>query len=183
MHQVTEDRLWMLCLEGNREAFKELYCRFYPSLYNYGLKWVSEKELVEDCIHDIFIKIMQNHAQLSPTPNLKGYLLKTLRNKIWDTLEKENRMDDLDDYRDCFAVALSEEEESAERIRFLMQAFSELSSRQKEIVYLYYIDGLKHEEIAEIMGINYQSSKNLLFRSLSKLRELFAGKKNLPLSE
>ena len=96
MHEISEENLWLLCLKGDRQAFKEMYCRFfflffyfYSLLYHYGLKLVSDEELVKDCIQDIFIKIIQNHSTLSPTLNLKGYLIKTLRNKIFDTLEKE----------------------------------------------------------------------------------------------
>ena len=118
-----------------------MYCRFYSLLYYYGLKLVSDKELVKDCIQDIFIKIIQNHSTLSPTLNVKGYLIKTLRNKL------------------------------------LMDAFSRLSPHQQEIIYLYYVNELKHEDIAEILGINYQSSKNLLFRSLSKLKKIYFEKK------
>lgn len=58
-----------------------------------------------------------------------------------------------------------------------MHAFSELSPHQQEIIYLYYVNELKHEDIAEILEINYQSSKNLLFRSLSKLKKVYLEKK------
>ena len=58
-----------------------------------------------------------------------------------------------------------------------MDAFSRLSPHQQEIIYLYYVNELKHEDIAEILGINYQSSKNLLFRSLSKLKKINFEKK------
>ena len=58
-----------------------------------------------------------------------------------------------------------------------MDAFSRLSPHQQEIIYLYYVNELKHEDIAEILGINYQSSKNLLFRSLSKLKKIYFEKK------
>lgn len=179
MHDISEENLWQLCLEGNREAFKEVYCRFYSHLYHYGLKLVSDKELVKDCIQDIFIKIIQNHSALSPTLNLKGYLIKTLRNKIIDTIEKERSSDDLDDYKDMFTVENTfENEEDKDSYAGLMHAFSELSSHQQEIIYLYYVNELKHEDIAEILGINYQSSKNLLFRSLSKLKKIYLEKKH-----
>ena len=69
-----------------------------------------------------------------------------------------------------------DESEADNQAKHLMQAFSQLSSHQQEIIYLYYVNELKHDEIAEIMGINYQSSKNLLFRSLSSLRKLYQKK-------
>lgn len=177
--QVSDETLWEFCLRGDKDAFKELYCRFYSLLCNYGCKLVSDKDLVKDCVQEVFIKLIQNYETLSPTPNIKGYLLKALRNKLYDTLEKERSTDDISLYEEVFvtdelfSMLSFEGTESDARAKHLMEVFSELSPHQQEIIYLYYVNDLKHEEISEIMGINYQSSKNLLFRSLSKLRKLY----------
>jgi len=180
--QISDEKLWGLCLIGDKEAFREIYCRFYSLLYNYGSKLVSDKDLVKDCIQDIFIKLIQNYQSLSATPNVKGYLIKALRNKLYDTLEKEKATDDISLYEEVFVTdelmpLLSFEDSDADnRAKHLMQVFSQLSPHQQEIIYLYYVNELKHDEIAEIMGINYQSSKNLLFRSLTCLRKLYLKK-------
>jgi RNA polymerase sigma factor (sigma-70 family) len=177
--QISDEKLWESCLMGNKEAFKEIYCRFYSLLYNYGSKLVSDQDLVKDCIQDIFIKLIQNYQSLSATPNVRGYLLKALRNKLYDTLEKERATDDISLYEETFVTdelfpLLSfDDSDTDHRAKHLMEVFSGLSPHQQEIIYLYYVNELKHEEIAEIMEINYQSSKNLLFRSLSKLRRLY----------
>lgn len=177
--QMSDEKLWESCLTGDKEAFKEIYCRFYSQLYNYGSKLVSDKDLVKDCIQDIFIKMIQNYQSLSATPNVKGYLIKALRNKLYDTLEKEKTTDDISLYEETFVAdellpMLSfEDSESDNRSKQLMEVFSQLSPHQQEIIYLYYVNELKHEEISQIMGINYQSSKNLLYRSLSSLRKLY----------
>lgn len=177
--QLADEKLWELCLTGDKEAFKEIYCRFYSLLYNYGSKLISDKDLVKDCIQEVFIKLIQNYRSLSPTPNVKGYLVKALRNKLYDTLEKEKSTDDISLYEEVFITdelfpLLSfDDSEADHRAKHLMEVFAQLSPHQQEIIYLYYVNELKHEEIAEIMGINYQSSKNLLFRSLSTLRKLY----------
>ena len=178
--QISDEKLWESCLAGDRAAFKEIYCRFYSLLCNYGIKLVANPDLVKDCIQDIFI---QNYRSLSPTPNVKGYLIKALRNKLYDTLEKEKPTDDISLYEETFITdelfpLLSfGDSEADDRVRWLMQVFSQLSPHQQEIIYLYYVSELKHEEISEVMGINYQSSKNLLFRSLSSLRKLYLKKR------
>lgn len=180
--QISDEKLWEQCLVGDKEAFKEIYCRFYSLLYNYGSKLVSDKDIVKDCIQDIFIKLIQNHQSLSSTPNVKGYLIKALRNKLYDTLEKEKATDDIALYEETFMtddlISLLSFDDSGrdDRARYLMEVFSKLTARQQEIIYLYYVKELKHEEIAEVMNINYQSSKNLLFRSLSYLRKLYLKK-------
>ena len=54
-----------------------------------------------------------------------------------------------------------------------LRAISRLSGRQREILYLYYVKELSHQEISAILGMNPQSSKNLLSRTLARLREFF----------
>lgn len=181
MH-ISDEKLWELCLTGDREAFKELYCRFYSLLYNYGSKLVSDKDMVKDCIQDVFIKLIRNYQSFSATSNVKGYLMKTLRNKLYDALEKVRATDDISLYEETFVTdelypLLSFDETEADfRTKHLMEVFSQLSPNQQEIIYLHYVNGLKHEQIAEIMNINYQSSKNLLFRALASLRKLYLKK-------
>jgi RNA polymerase sigma factor (sigma-70 family) len=55
------------------------------------------------------------------------------------------------------------------------QHFDKLSPRQRQIINLYYVKHLKYEEICNVMGINYQSVRNLMHRSITRLREYAAG--------
>lgn len=99
---ISDEKLWESCLKGDKEAFRELYCRFYALLRNYGIKLLPDKNLVEDCVQDIFINLIQNHTSLSPTANVRGYLLKALRHKLYDTIEKNRKMEDVPYMRTCF---------------------------------------------------------------------------------
>jgi RNA polymerase sigma factor (sigma-70 family) len=54
------------------------------------------------------------------------------------------------------------------------QNFSKLSPRQRQIIHLYYVEHLKYGEICRIMGINYQSVRNLMHRSIDRLRKYAA---------
>ena len=148
--KISDEGLWELCLKGDMRAFRELYCRFYALLRNYGIKLLPDKSLVEDCVQDIFIKLIQNHETLSPTVNVKGYLLKTLRHKLYDTIEKNRKMEDLSLYEDTFQtdelfsrISL-DTTEADERVKLLMKALTKLSPHQREIIYLYYVNGLIH---------------------------------------
>ena len=56
----------------------------------------------------------------------------------------------------------------------LMKNIAKLSPRQQQIIHLYYIEQRKYDEICDIMGINYQSVRNLMHRSISSLRKYIA---------
>lgn len=183
----TEKSLWRACLKGNNKAFERLYRLYYPLLYNYGRKFSPDEELVRDCIQNLFVKLIQNYWSLSDTPSIKGYLLKAFRNHLYDALRMQTAYNEM--FLPCIEDILSfetgenaigMEEELQDNIPAIREAFRELSSRQQEILYLYYVVEAKHNDIATALNINYQSSKNLLARSLARLKELFFQKMDAP---
>ncbi|MBD8983429.1 MAG: sigma-70 family RNA polymerase sigma factor [Bacteroides cellulosilyticus] len=159
-------------------AFSELYDLHINILFNYGLKLTIDKELLKDCIHDIFVKLYVKKDELGVIDNLKSYLFISLKNKLCDELRKRMYMSDTaveeinvvsstdveDDYM--------EEEKTRNNLLLVNNLMDQLSPRQREALTLYYIEEKKYEDICEIMDMNYQSVRNLMHRGLTKLRAL-----------
>ena len=93
---ISDEKLWESCLKGDKEAFRELYCRFYALLRNYGIKLLPDKNLVEDCVQDIFINLIQNLARLDPanqSERLRTQLEKKLRlTRYKDTYDLKTKL-------------------------------------------------------------------------------------------
>lgn len=180
--QPSDKIIWEQCLSGDKDAFKKLYCRYYSALFHYGVRFTPDEDMVKDAIQDIFIKIIQNYRSLSHTPSVKDYLFKALRHTLFDMQKKESLKVAIAPFEESFlteeffSLIHLENTEEDFRVKQLMDALKKLSFQQQEIIYLYYVNDLSHEEIAEIMEIKYQSSKNLLFRSLTTLRKIFLKK-------
>ena len=84
MHNVMgseEAFLWKRVCAGEKEALEFIYRKYYVSLLNYGRKFDVSEELIEDCIHDIFIDIFHN-TKIKDTQNIEFYLIRSLRNRI-----------------------------------------------------------------------------------------------------
>ena len=176
MENQSDEILWSLYLKGDKEALEQIYRRYYPLLLNYGCRLSSNQDMVQDCIQNLFIKLMSKSRNLSDTPSVKGYLLKAFRNNLLDNLEKEEKHNDfifIDEIPEVDHATTEEETTLKEEISNLSSAYQELSAKQKEILYLFYIKGISHKEIADILNINYQSSKNRLSQSLVQLRKIF----------
>ena len=71
---------------GNMAAFSQLYNLHINVLFNYGLKLTIDKELLKDCIHDIFVKLYTKKDELGTIDNLRSYLFISLKNKLCDEL-------------------------------------------------------------------------------------------------
>lgn len=172
--------IWKRCLKGDREAFEELYKRYYSILYNYGMSYVKDSDMVRNCLQDLFVKLIVNHDRLSETDTVRFYLLKAFRFALYNSLKAEStRLGFVASVPDDMLVFqfdnIEMEENAPADIECLKEAIRSLSSRQQEVIYLYYVRELSHADIAKILNINSQSSKNLLARSIAKLRALILG--------
>jgi RNA polymerase sigma factor (sigma-70 family) len=168
---------WNAFKEGDREAFDNLFRRFYPLLFLYGCKICPDKEIVDDCIQDLFIELWQSRAATS-VKSVKAYFFKALKYKIYRHFRQSQNMTAVNDSEengffeishDHFIVHREEEKQTAQQI---IQAINKLPGRQKEIVYLKIYQSLSYEEISEVMGINYQVARNLFYQAIKSLRQL-----------
>ena len=80
---------------GNMAAFSQLYDLYINILFNYGLKLTLDKELLKDCIHDVFVKLYTKKDELGTIDNLKSYMFISLKNKLCDELRKRMYMSDI----------------------------------------------------------------------------------------
>lgn len=180
MENISDEILWSLYLKGDKQAFEQIYRRYYPLLLNYGCRLSHNQDLVQDCIQNLFMKLMSKSKNLSNTPSVKGYLFKAFRNNLLDSLEKEEKHAEfifIDEMPETSHATTEDDSALKENISNLSQAYQELSAKQKEILYLFYIKGISHIEIANMLEINYQSSKNRLSQSLVQLRKIFFSNK------
>jgi RNA polymerase sigma-70 factor (ECF subfamily) len=69
---------------------------------------------------------------------------------------------------------LIKRQETEEKTTAVTAAMQQLSNRQKEIIYLKYFQEMSYEEVSEVMGINYQVARNLLYQSVKALRKILA---------
>lgn len=171
--------LWKLFVRGDEEAFGEVYRRFYPLLKAYGKRMTRDEELVRDVIQELFVKLIQHCRNLHPTDNVRFYLFCAFRHKLMDAFASMHQTENVEDCADYFSFEPEEVDRFFEKDdrtllyeRKLGQALARLSGRQREILYLYYVKEFSHREIATFLSISVQSSKNLLFRTISRIKEL-----------
>ena len=88
IHTLSDSLLWKRFLKGDSSAYTQIYNRTVQDLFRFGLLYTSDKELIKDCIHDVFVKIHMNRAKLAPTDNIAAYLTVALKNTLFNALKK-----------------------------------------------------------------------------------------------
>lgn len=173
---------WASFKEGNWDAYTLIYNSYFKFLCNYGYKFTQDVNIIEDCVHDLFVKLWTNKNNLGNPASVKNYLFKALRHAIFRKTEVSGRFNPIENQDDdtySFAfeisfdqqiIAREEEKELQSKIKILLQ---DLPSRQQEIIYLRYYENLSYEEIADVMGITTSSAYKLFYKALHNLQELF----------
>lgn len=178
MNTANQDiMLWESFRKGDRDAFAALFRAHYEGLFRFGSKFTNNTELLEDTIQELFMELWQARSA-TPVLSVKAYLLKSLKYKLLKVFRKHGRQIPLGDEvafelsHENFLIA---EQESAEKKKMVLDALQRLSNRQREIIYLKYYQNLSYEEVSEIMNINYQVARNLLYQAIKSLKTLLAG--------
>lgn len=169
--------LWRQFKDGNEVAFSTIYKRFIVALFNYGEIITSDRELIEDSIHDLFVELWKKTDSIAQVESVKYYLFKGLKRKIVKNLEKKRKLPLMEAFKDHdFEIVLSHEfgliagEVSAIQKESVLKALNQLSRRQKEVIVLRFYDGMAFSEIAKLLDISQKSTYTLVYRALAAMR-------------
>ncbi len=181
--QQDEQFLWARLCNGDREAFGEIYRRYFPLLFRYCVRFTTDRALVKDMLQDFFSQLYIQRAGLSLPVNLKSYLMVSARRKLFRYLDKSaHGPSSLEEgTASNFALEVSPEsilinrQHTEQTTRLLQQKLDTLTLRQKEAIYLRFYEGLSYEEIADIMVLKeVKYARTLIYRAIAELKELLA---------
>ena len=121
-----------------------------------------------------FLMIYLNTGRNSP---VRFYLFSAFRRELVRRLKVNQKYEVLEDYhssiawQDSFQEILIENQISQEASRKISTALDNLSTRQKEAIYLKYLQDLSYDEISELMGIKVPSLYNLVLKGLKSMKQ------------
>lgn len=168
--------LWEAFQKGDRGAFARVYQGHVHHLIRYGYKVTSNRNLIQDCTQDLFVELWENREQLPEIRSLRFYLLKSLRYKLVKHLrfEQPESLDDerMETHDDHFENQTVRQETLTRQSKQLETALAQLPKRQQEAIHLRFYHELNNEEVARIMGVNYQSACKFIYTGLKTLREI-----------
>lgn len=170
-----ERRLLISVSNGDEQAFRKLYDAYFNRLSVYVFKFNKSEEATSEIIQDIFLKLWTTRSTITEIDSLQAYLFSSARNRSIDYLRKLARETNL---IKMISVQLNDEKNNIEErlnladLQLLIgQALEELSEQKKQIFKLSKLDGMSHDEIAEMMNLSKSTVKNHLSETLKHLRK------------
>ncbi|MFC0189756.1 RNA polymerase sigma factor [Fictibacillus aquaticus] len=177
MGTISDFELYERIQKDDREALELLYERYEKLLYSFAFKILQQKELSEDAVQEVFIKIWRNKRTYSKEKGkFSSWMLTVTRNACIDLLRKRSKTEtELSD--ENLQIPASENVEKTvewrEEREQLQSAISTLSEEQKKMVELFYFKGESQQKISESCGVPLGTVKGRIRLALQHLRKKY----------
>ena len=173
-------------------AFTQLYLHFGKKLILFAVSLVRSKEIAEELVEDVFVKLWANRRSIADIENITVYLYVAVKNKALNMLSQKAKaliaapFDYLDTTIDKFASDPYDLMITSEMMTRMLQVIETLPPRCKMIFKLIREDGLKYKEVAEILNISVNTIDVQMAIAIKKICTALqiekSGKPNHPVS-
>ena len=181
MMQKVEQQLINGLLSKDEGAFEILFRSYYGALLFIATDILRDRQLAEEAVQDVFIKLWKTGSTLSINSSLNSYLTTMVRNRCIDYLRAgERRIKTVSIENPDVQLKLHELgiEDTFEEELFpdsseiaLKRALEELPPQCRQIFVLSRFDELSNKEISEKLQISVSTVKTQIARALKKLKE------------
>jgi RNA polymerase sigma factor (sigma-70 family) len=170
---------WTQLKLGNHEALLDLYSQHYLGLINYGIKLTGDRELTNDCIAQVLLRLWEKRYDLPTVENCRSYLLTCLRRELFEVLKSEdkrvahylNLKRVCNQYEQSYEEYLIQSQENKSTRANLTRAFARLSNREIELVRMKFFENLSYNAISVKCGITKRTAYNIIHGALKSLKK------------
>jgi len=160
---------------GDLRAYEMLFRQFYQMLCNYSLRFVSDKDVAEEIVQDLFYTLWEKRQELQISTSVKSYLFSAVHNRCLKYIEHKNVEKR---YRNYYLQHESEIDSEpydsaniTEMQQIIHQTLDSLPERCGKIFRLNRFEGLKYHEIAEKLSISVKTVEANMGKALKLLRK------------
>lgn len=181
---LTDEILLKKIKSGDRPAFMLLYERYWDSLYRFVFVRTKDKEVSEELLQNLWIKILENTdaIQTDDSESAKGYLLRHLHYRILDyynSFKKAPPTLSIDEFETPAELNISdteyfeilEENEISALLSLIDEVVARLSLTEQQVYEMRIRQNMSVNETAEALGISNKTVSNKLSKALGEIRE------------
>jgi RNA polymerase sigma-70 factor (ECF subfamily) len=178
---LSDSALIQAAMAGSVHAFQDLMVRYERLVYKVALGYSRDQEQALDVVQNVFLKAYENLSSLRTEGSFKPWLMRITYHESVNWIRKQRRHsghEQVDENAPIPSKDSSQEEQllGRESADFLFRSLRCLNPRQRMVVTLKYYESLSIREIAGVLECSEAMVKNILFRSLEKLRRSLSAK-------
>lgn len=181
----SDQELIQKAVNGDQEAYGDLYERYLDQIYRYVYYRVQTAEEAEDLTESTFVRVWEDLRTRRNKPEIKNFrawLYRAAHNLVIDHLRKNKPvMVELDEsIENTKNKDEGIEETVLARIDSLMlaKALKKLETTARQVIVLRFLNGLSHAETAQALDLKEGHVRVIQYRALKILREQFHEQQN-----
>lgn len=158
-------------------AFEQILSAFEQPIFRYVQRFVRQRQDAEDLTQEIFIKVYRHLSQFDQEKKFSVWLYAIATNTVYDWLRKKKRSQELLilDEEGVETIDTEQTYLSIEVHHDVTQALEKLQPIYKTALLLFYNDGFRYEEIADILHLPLNTVKTYLYRGKQQLKKILEG--------
>lgn len=180
---LDDELLWASLKTGNELAFSVLYKRYVNRLFNYGMHSCKDRDLVKDCLQELFARLWSKRETLGVAGSVNYYLFKSFRRLLIGKLIAirkfklpfQTEPNSVFEFIPPWEDILIEDESKNRKMEMLKSSINALSKRQREAIFLKFFNDLSYHEVSSIMELRVDSVYNLISKAIDVLRAKLKG--------
>jgi RNA polymerase sigma-70 factor (ECF subfamily) len=169
-----ERHLVVRLIDGDENAFCELYSAYKNRLLYFAMKFVKSRDFAEDIFQDTFTSVWQSRRFIDPNASFSSYLYVIVRNRILNYLRDIANEDRLREHLLAQSIDYTDDTKNEilleELKELLSRAMKQLTPRQREIFRMSRDRAMSHKEIADTLGISINTVQEHISSSLRVIR-------------
>lgn len=170
-YPVTEKDLIEACIKKDRRAQKLLWDRYSPKMFGVCKRYIKGYEDREDVLIEAFVKVFKNIGQFKGAGSFEGWIRRIVVNESLMYLRRKHNFKMTVEINNVdIKTTISVEDQLA--ANDILALLSYLPTGYRTVFNLYVLEGYKHREIAEILGISINTSKSQLILAKKRLQSL-----------
>ncbi|MEZ4688599.1 MAG: RNA polymerase sigma factor [Bacteroidia bacterium] len=164
------------CRKGNRNSQNLLYRAFYAYGMSICIRYANSENEAISILNDGFLKVFKHIKKYDPERSFKPWFRQIVVNTAINHVTRQKKFRREVNMEEANKIPSGEDILSMISYRELMEVVQSLSLVYRTVFNMYVIDGFKHEEIAQKLGISESTSKSNLSRARKRLQFLISQK-------
>lgn len=170
---MEESELIIACKKQDRRAQRMLYEQFSPVMFGLLKRYMRTREDAEDVLVEAFFKVLTNIEQYQHKGPFGGWVRRIVINEALMALRKKHNFN-LTVEIEHYDVPTSPKVVDRLAANDILELLDQLPTGYRTVFNLYVIEGYKHREIAELLGVSINTSKSQLILAKKKMQSLLA---------
>ncbi len=175
MAEDTDEMIMHRVKGGDLAAMSVLFERYHLRIYNFFLRLTFDMDISQDLTQNLFYRMIRYRSSYNSDFSVKSWMFQIARNLHSDFRSQEKKREELVSRQESYQAEPADNADgySEEDYQRLDRALENLPPVQKEMIVLSRYQGLKYEEISEIMNQSVPAIKVAIHRAIRQLRKYY----------